>query len=226
MADPSNGWVEFSNRPHQSSQNSEYSFGSHQLFEASTDIFSTNQLPSMPLSAQPQPEPTATSNVSYQCTICLKAHNRKDSWEKHEATHASFKRLKCCARTFPVINNQCVVCLSKDTSEQHISTHRKKGRAGHCGRFLHVYELGEHLKRYHRNVPELDEEAAKNRRRLLKGSPWYEEVDVKARYKWCGFCKNSYTTWGQRMSCVNKHYRAGCTMEGDWEEMAATSAKH
>jgi hypothetical protein len=146
MAHTPNELTQFPNRSHQPYQNTDYYYALRPLFEPSTDVYSTNLLPSIPFAAQPQAKPSATSTMSYQCTICRqKSYNTKDSWKNHEAMYTNFKRLKCCAHTFPVVRDHCAVCLSKDTSEQHMSTHQNEEKPQQYGRFIYIYELGKHL---------------------------------------------------------------------------------
>ncbi|KAE9966919.1 hypothetical protein BLS_006682 [Venturia inaequalis] len=147
----------------------------------------------------------------FQCTFCTDRFRTKYDWSRHEKSlHLSLEKW-ICAPIGPVLTTsstglrQCVYCGEANPTEEHIETHNHRA-CEEKGMDARTFYRKDHLRQHLRLVHN------------CKLSPSMESWKSEATFirSRCGFCKQEFTKWQDRVDHLSKHFRAGLQMK-DWK---------
>ncbi|OQE79308.1 hypothetical protein PENNAL_c0052G05958 [Penicillium nalgiovense] len=149
----------------------------------------------------------------YQCTFCTDTFKSKHDWVRHEKSlHLSLESWTCApfGPTYEIEGatlSRCVYCDIEDPSETHVRDHRFwecQQKPSVLRTFYRKDHLIQHLRLVHgtdNSIPHVEE-------------TWRSEVThVNSR---CGFCKETFTRWGDRSNHLAAHFQEGLLMK-DWK---------
>ncbi|TID12824.1 Homeobox protein TGIF1 [Venturia nashicola] len=147
----------------------------------------------------------------FQCTFCTDRFRTKYDWSRHEKSlHLSLEKW-ICAPLGPVVTTsstglmQCVYCGEANPTEEHIETHNHRA-CEEKGMDARTFYRKDHLRQHLRLVH--------NCKLSPSMESWKSEATfVRSR---CGFCKQEFTKWQDRVDHLSKHFRAGLQMK-DWK---------
>ncbi|KIW04158.1 uncharacterized protein PV09_04965 [Verruconis gallopava] len=160
--------------------------------------------------ANPSKSKRVQETRPFQCTFCTDRFRTKYDWARHEKSlHLSLEKWMCAPLgpvwTGPSGQEQCVYCGENDPTEEHIETHNHKA-CEEKGRDARTFYRKDHLRQHLRLVHGC--------KMLETMDNWKSEaVYIKSR---CGFCKQEFTRWQDRIDHIAKHFRAGAQMK-DWK---------
>jgi hypothetical protein len=147
----------------------------------------------------------------FQCTFCTDRFRTKYDWSRHEKSlHLSLEKW-ICAPIGPVLTTsstglrQCVYCGEANPTEEHIETHNHRA-CEEKGMDARTFYRKDHLRQHLRLV------------HCCKMTPSMESWKSEATFirSRCGFCKQEFTKWQDRVDHLSKHFRAGAQMK-DWK---------
>jgi hypothetical protein len=147
----------------------------------------------------------------FQCTFCTDKFRTKYDWSRHEKSlHLSLEKW-ICAPIGPVLTTsstglrQCVYCGEANPTEEHVETHNHRAceeKGMDARTFYRKDHLRQHLRLVHgcKLTPSMES--------------WKSEATfIRSR---CGFCKQEFTKWQDRVDHLSKHFRSGAQMK-DWK---------
>ncbi|KAF2138073.1 uncharacterized protein K452DRAFT_277805 [Aplosporella prunicola CBS 121167] len=147
----------------------------------------------------------------FQCTFCTDTFKNKYDWSRHEKSlHLSLEKW-ICAPLGPVITcsasgqKKCVFCDAIDPSQEHLEDHNwstceEKGPEGRT--FYRKDHLRQHMRLMH------------NCKLTQTMESWKSETTyIRSR---CGFCRQTFDTWQDRVDHLAKEFRNGANMK-DWK---------
>lgn len=155
---------------------------------------------------------TAASNRPFQCTFCTDRFKSKYDWSRHEKSlHISLERWLCAPIGKQITNSasgqkMCVYCDALDPDEEHFESHNTsacegKGLDGRT--FFRKDHLRQHLRLMHNGCKLID-----------SMDSWKSEcVFIRSR---CGFCREEFTKWQDRVDHLAKEFRNGAQMK-NWK---------
>jgi hypothetical protein len=146
----------------------------------------------------------------FQCTFCTDRFRTKYDWARHEKSlHLSLEKW-ICAPLGPVTTDakgqqQCVYCGELDPTKDHLETHNHNA-CEEKGMDARTFYRKDHLRQH---------------LRLVHGCKMLDTMDVwkseatfiKSR---CGFCRQDFTRWQDRIDHLAKHFRDGAQMK-NWK---------
>lgn len=147
----------------------------------------------------------------FQCTFCTDRFRTKYDWSRHEKSlHLSLEKW-ICAPIGPVLTTsstglrQCVYCEEADPTEEHVETHNHRA-CEEKGMDARTFYRKDHLRQHLRLVHGCKLSASME--------SWKSEATfIRSR---CGFCKQEFTKWQDRVDHLSKHFRSGSQMK-DWK---------
>ncbi|KAF2436616.1 hypothetical protein EJ08DRAFT_567024, partial [Tothia fuscella] len=146
----------------------------------------------------------------FQCTFCTDRFRTKYDWSRHEKSlHLSLEKW-ICAPIGPVVVQsdgvrKCVYCSELNPSEEHSETHNHR-QCEDKGIDARTFYRKDHLRQHLRLVHGCTMTPAME---FWKSEATY----IKSR---CGFCKQHFDKWQDRIDHLAKHFKAGAQMK-DWK---------
>ncbi|CAG8979063.1 hypothetical protein HYALB_00000192 [Hymenoscyphus albidus] len=169
----------------------------------------------IPNSTSDRPPPVP--QITYTCTICHRAFQRKDDWRRHEESHDPQKYWICLIGD-PAVpmegGRMCVFCnrfFSKAQREEMNIHLVKEHKINECAHKNPKWHRKDKLKQHLSQVHNLSEDAL---------SLWEEwNRDVRKKWAWgCGYRGECSLTWKDRVNYIAEHYEKQGLVSHSWDE--------
>jgi hypothetical protein len=148
----------------------------------------------------------------FQCTFCTDRFKNKYDWSRHEKSlHLSLEKW-ICAPLGPVVTissngqRQCVYCGETNPSHDHVENQHNHRACEDKGLDARTFYRKDHLRQHLRLVHGC--------KMIESMESWKSEATfIKSR---CGFCRQDFERWQDRIDHLAKHFRSGAQMK-DWK---------